>query len=948
MSIRWKLGILFLVISLVPLITFTMIGFNRAQHILKQEIGLEFKLIAREKATAVAATLNRRVEEAANLAKHPKLRAALVDANSPYTGKDDDISLREIERIDRAWIQSKGDIPVASNVFGGGLSAFLRDYQNRDPMEYGEIFITDRLGATVAMTSTLTDYYQADEGWWREGFADGKGATYIDDRGYDLSVNAVVTGVVVPVWVGGEVAGLLKINFKMAHIPAIISHPYEGEDVTVFMHRSNGIPVIDHSGGLHEAANETELRVMVEGMESGWTEDEHGIEPTIMGYALVQPEKDIYTRIQAKLSKKGVSGESWGKTDWYVFVERSRDRAYAPLTELITVFIVSGAAVTIFIIILSGAAAARVTNPLLTIRKRMKAIALGDLDFKIGGDRRDEIGEVLRDVDRMVEQLKKTTASRIELRQEVEQRKQAELSLEKNSAALERTNDVLTSAQRIAHLGNWNWNMKTGELLWSDEIYRIFGQEPQSFKANYDTFLEAIHPDDRQAVQAAVEKALRNEAPYDIDHRIVLPDGSIHFVHEQGEVLFDEAGEPLHMLGTVFDVTKRKQVEKALHDAKAEAEKANQAKSEFLASMSHELRTPLNAVLGFAQMLQLDPKTPLSPAQNEHVESILAGGNHLLELVNEVLDLARIEANQLDLSLEEVSANDAVADCVSLAISLGEPRDIAIIDRFSGGSILLLRTDRLRFKQSLLNLLSNAVKYNQDGGTVTVEGRETDDGFLHISVKDTGIGIAEDYKSNVFHMFHRLEADPHIAREGTGIGLTVTKLLVEQMAGQVGFESEAGVGSTFWIKLPLASNEDVLIWTDAMRIGVDAIDRDHQVIISLLNRVTHELIDDVGVDEVINELTEYARYHFRREEAIMEVCGDPNLEKHRGYHQRLEAQLNELANNWHKDRDPVYLHRLRDFLRDWVFNHVITVDTGISQYARGKDQDIREALESLK
>ncbi|MCK5446007.1 MAG: PAS domain-containing protein, partial [Rhodospirillaceae bacterium] len=583
MSIRWKLGILFLVISLVPLIAFFVIGLERAQSILKQEIGQNFELIARDKAMAVSSVLNRRVEEATNLAKNPKLIAALVDANSSYTGKDDDFSLREIERIDRAWLQSKGDTPTARNVLGNSISDFLRGYRDRDPREYGEIFITDRLGATVAMTSTLTDYYQADEGWWREGFADGKGALYIDDRGYDLSVNAVVTGVVVPVWVDGKAVGLLKINFKMAHIPAVVINPYEGDDVTVFMHRSNGTAVIDPSGGKHETASEPEAQIMAEGKETGWTEDAHSLEPTIMGYARVQPEKPIYSRFQAKASKKGVSGESWGKTNWYVFVERSRDRAYAPLTELITVFIVSGAAVTIFIIIVSGVAAARVTNPLRTLRHGLEAVASGDLNLKIGGYRKDEIGEALRDVDRMVERLKKTMASRKELRQEVKQRKHAELSLGEKSAALERTNEAFTNAQRIAHLGNWNWEMKTGELLWSDEIYRIFGQEPQSAKANYDTFFEAIHPDDRQAVQTAVEKALHNEAPYDIDHRIVLPDGSIHFVHEQGEVVFDEAGEPLHMLGTIFDITKRKQVEEALHEAKAEAEKANQAKSEFLA-----------------------------------------------------------------------------------------------------------------------------------------------------------------------------------------------------------------------------------------------------------------------------------------------------------------------------------------------------------------------------
>ena len=395
------------------------------------------------------------------------------------------------------------------------------------------------------------------------------------------------------------------------------------------------------------------------------------------------------------------------------------------------------------------------------------------------------------------------------------------------------------------------------------------------------------------------------------------------------------------------EVERRRQIAGLLQKTKEEAEKANKAKSDFLASMSHELRTPLNAVLGFAQMLKLDPQSPLSPAQNEHVESILEGGNHLLELVNEILDLARIEADQINLSLEEVTASEVVADCVALTTPLGEPRGIKIADQFSGVPAAVLRTDRLRFKQSLLNCLSNAVKYNKDGGTVTVDGRETEDGFLRISVTDTGVGIAEEDYAGVFQMFHRLGADPMISREGTGIGLTVSKLLVERMAGRLGVESEEGVGSTFWIELPLTSNEEVIIWTDAQRIGIDAIDKDHQVLISLTNKISLRSIDDEDLDKIIEELIDYARYHFRREEAVMEACDYPDLETHQALHRELTSQVSDLAESWLKERDPRMLHHLRKFLWEWWINHIVQVDSEISQYTKGKDKDIRRALKAL-
>jgi len=286
-------------------------------------------------------------------------------------------------------------------------------------------------------------------------------------------------------------------------------------------------------------------------------------------------------------------------------------------------------------------------------------------------------------------------------------------------------------------------------------------------------------------------------------------EGGIHYALLNGRPLFDEFGKYAGHRGTASDITDRKHFEEELQAAKDDAEQANKSKSEFLASMSHELRTPLNAVLGFAQMLQFDAGNPLTKAQGEHVKSILTGGYHLLELINEVLDLARIEAEKLELNPEDVDAGEIIADCVSMTVPLGAQRQIRIENQFTDSPPCILFTDRLRLKQVLINLLSNAVKFNNDSGSVNVNAAETDDGFLRISVSDTGRGIArEDYKS-VFDMFHRLGADPMVAQEGTGIGLTVSRLLIEKMAGRIDFDSEENVGSTFWIEIPLSSSQDL-------------------------------------------------------------------------------------------------------------------------------------------
>ena len=245
------------------------------------------------------------------------------------------------------------------------------------------------------------------------------------------------------------------------------------------------------------------------------------------------------------------------------------------------------------------------------------------------------------------------------------------------------------------------------------------------------------------------------------------------------------------------EIAVRKQAEVALIAAKEEAERANLAKSRFLSSMSHELRTPMNAVLGFAQLMQMD-----AALQDEHRESvgvIRKAGNHLLELIDQVLNLAHIESGNIEFVMGPVVLGDVVNECLALTLPLANERDIQIESAdFSG---ITLCTDRLRLKQVLLNLLSNAIKYNCPNGHVRIHC-SSDDGFLaHIMVSDTGKGIPQKRMDELFHPFNRLGAEGGNI-QGSGIGLTISRQLVELMGGAIGVESSPGNGSTFWIELP--------------------------------------------------------------------------------------------------------------------------------------------------
>ena len=268
--------------------------------------------------------------------------------------------------------------------------------------------------------------------------------------------------------------------------------------------------------------------------------------------------------------------------------------------------------------------------------------------------------------------------------------------------------------------------------------------------------------------------------------------------------IFGEVNNVHDVLIGLRNVTKRKQDEASLLDAKREAEQANQAKSDFLSSMSHELRTPLNAILGFSQLLEIDQMEPLTENQQENLQEILKAGHHLLNLVNEVLDLARIESGKATLSIESIEIRKLIYDCVKLVEPLTYKNKVTLTIETLAFNQCFIRADLTRMKQVLVNLLSNAIKYNKPNGQVTVSCFLKEQ-FIQLSVRDTGIGIKESECEKIFEPFYR---NYHREIEGTGIGLAVARQLIHLMSGEIYVESEFGVGSCFTVYLPLCEVEE--------------------------------------------------------------------------------------------------------------------------------------------
>jgi PAS domain S-box-containing protein len=333
----------------------------------------------------------------------------------------------------------------------------------------------------------------------------------------------------------------------------------------------------------------------------------------------------------------------------------------------------------------------------------------------------------------------------------------------------------------------------------------MLGYADHEIRNHLDDYWRYLHPDDAVKFSEALAVHLREATPIlELEHRVLQRDGSFRWNLARAVALRDAEGVPYRVIGTCTNITRRKEAEEALQRAAEAAEAANRAKSAFLANMSHELRTPLNAILGMAQVLLMNSQT-LEERQREYVTDILDSGKQLLSLINDVLDLSRIERGRMELALEDVCLVDLIEDALSLTWRKVADRQLTLETDFAD-EMPLIHADRRRVIQVAANLVANAIKFTPDGGRLGV--RLIRQGNLaRVEVWDTGIGIAPQNLSRLFRPFERLE-DSSLSRryEGTGLGLALCKQLIELQGGTIGAESEGeGHGARFWFTLPLTT-----------------------------------------------------------------------------------------------------------------------------------------------
>jgi PAS domain S-box-containing protein len=385
--------------------------------------------------------------------------------------------------------------------------------------------------------------------------------------------------------------------------------------------------------------------------------------------------------------------------------------------------------------------------------------------------------------------------------QDISERKRSE-------EEIQRLSERLTVALKSGAIGCWEWDILPNTLVWDRRMHELYGIEPSISLLPFDVWSNGVHPDDRSSSQALLQQAVLGQAEFDTEFRVVYPDGSIHFIKGCGVVVRDADGTPQRMIGVNFDISDRKNAEEEIQRKNQELARATRLKDEFLANMSHELRTPLNAILGMAEGLQEEVFGVIEKRQIRALQTIERSGLHLLSLINDILDVAKIEAGQIELEYTSISVTHLCSSSLVFIKQQALQKRIRLETKFAP-DLTNAFVDERRIRQVLINLLTNAVKFTPEGGTVTLTASplpQADDAtqqhYLRIAVSDTGIGIAPENINKLFQPFVQIDSALNRQYAGTGLGLALVKQIVELHGGRVGLTSELGLGSCFTIDLP--------------------------------------------------------------------------------------------------------------------------------------------------
>ena len=797
-SIRSKLIALFLLVSIIPIITVSYMGFEYGSASIEERVMAQLTSIADLKENEIENWLEEQkidvhiysndLELVHLINSHEKGTADL-----PKMKRDATIFLYNIEHEHNHYKRL-----TITNISGAVIIS-------NDPEYEGSILNDNYITYPISTKEVyIKDIFRTDEGEFSMIFS--APVFLIDNETYERT---------------NEVIGVLIIEIDMAEslYPMIENWPGMGDTGETLLVRREGNEVVFINKLRHLDEPPLYLRIPISSTDALPAIRSSGGEEGIM-------RTEDYMGEKVLSAYRNIDPINWGfvakidETESFAGIDKLKNRITA--FSIVLILFVFGMAILI---------STSITRPIIHLEELTKKVAQGDFSEYPKVTSNDEIGSLTNSFVKMETDLARS-------RREFE-----DYSDNLQYIVDERTNELVESkrrllrAQEIAHVGDWEFDVETSISIWSDELYRIYGFELAD-DIELETMIAGIHPDDRDYVNETLAGWIENGVGEPFEYRIVRPDGSMRYAYSPVDVVLDSAGKVVKLYGTVLDITERKQVmeelkehrdhlEEMVKERTAESEDSRKAlislvedigmmaddlknaneslheldlmKSMFIASTSHELRTPLNSIIGFTSVLLEGWSGDLNPEQKEQLEIVHTSGKHLLSLINDVIDISKIEAGKLEVYTEQFSFMDMVNEAASLIKTDVEEKGLTLTVDVPD---ITIDTDRRRLLQCIINLLSNAVKFSEKG-SITLKAK-TINNVVDISISDTGIGIKEEDIPKLFNAFVRLESSLTDKTSGTGLGLYLTdKLVREALGGTIDATSKCGEGSTFTLHIPV-------------------------------------------------------------------------------------------------------------------------------------------------
>lgn len=780
MKIKVKLIIAFILISLTPLILVSIISMTTAQNALKDSIKKNFANLASEKAGAISFILNAMVDEAKLMASIEVVKNAVRKANIVYINKDEDEIESSITLIDKEWIGTKGKTSKASQILTNDLSINLLHFQENNRKKYGEIFITDRKGAVISMTKTLSDYYQADEEWWEYCFNNGYGNVFIDDRGYDLSIEALAIGVVVPIRDKNEVVGILKINYKVKEILEIVKQGITAKTQVISLVRSQGDFIAKSVERKDVELTNTEKNILNE-KEAGYRVDFHKGRKTIMGFAPVKTE--IFTRTHTPRAKKGIWGERWEPTRWYLFVEIEQSESFAQINKLINMIIIIVILVTFVVIAAALVMSKSISIPIYNLYKGTKIISRGDLDYKIDVQTKDEIGQLANSFNQMTLDLQKSTVSRHYVEN-----------------IFKSMTDMLIVISLDAKIRTIN-----------QSALNLLGYEKEDLIGNHISIILEDEIFKNSRVEDLVSEWFISSA----EKVYLSKDGKKIPVLFSSSIIQDDQGNVQSIVCVATDITERKNTEKQLKLHKDHLEYLVEQRSAELnavqqqiihaeklsaigklsASIAHEFNNPICGIRNVLESLaDKEIGDGVNTEDKRFINMSIKECCRIADLIKNLQNFHRRSTGVVEL----LDVHDTIDEVVLLCTKSLKERRIKL-EKHYGDSIPRIEAVPDQIKQVVLNLIQNAEEaIDRNDGKIDIATKRADTNIL-IYIKDTGTGISADIINNLFEPFFTTTS----AVKGTGLGLSICHGIIKKHGGDIEVESKLNEGTTFIIKLPI-------------------------------------------------------------------------------------------------------------------------------------------------